>query len=213
VVIQRAGDVIPQIVANLTPQVERPAFQFPDHCPECNSAVEREIGEVVYRCTGGLICPAQRVERLRHFVSRHALDIDGLGIVHIESFFRDGLTHSPADIFRLHDKRDLLLGRERWAETSVDNLLAAIEARRSPPLDRFLYSLGIRHVGEVTARDLARRYRTIEQFGDMIARGRQARDAAVRAVARMTRSSADASPRIWPRWSRRPVSGPRWPKR
>ncbi len=162
VVVQRAGDVIPQIVTNLTPEVERPAFHFPERCPECNSAAEREIGEVVYRCTGGLICPAQRVERLRHFVSRHALDIEGLGIVHIESFFRDGLVHSPADIFRLRDKRDVLLGRERWAETSVDNLLAAIEARRSPPLDRFLYALGIRHVGEVTARDLARHYATVD---------------------------------------------------
>jgi len=170
VVVQRAGDVIPQIVRNLTPAVAREAYQFPTECPECRSAVEREIGEVVYRCTGGLICPAQRVERLRHFVSRHALDIEGLGIVHIESFFRDGLVHSPADIFRLREKRDVLLGRERWAETSVDNLLAAIEARRSPPLDRFLYALGIRHVGEVTARDLARRYATTDAFQEMIGR-------------------------------------------
>jgi DNA ligase (NAD+) len=182
VVVQRAGDVIPQIVRNLTPEVERPPFDFPDHCPECNSAVEREIGEVIYRCTGGLICPAQRVERLRHFVSRHALDIEGLGIVHIESFFRDGLVHSPADIFRLRDKRDVLLGRERWAETSVDNLLAAIEARRSPPLDRFLYALGIRHVGEVTARDLARHYATVETFRAMIDRAVEVRANAVQAV-------------------------------
>ncbi|HEY6916133.1 MAG TPA: helix-hairpin-helix domain-containing protein, partial [Allosphingosinicella sp.] len=120
------------------------------------------------RCTGGLICPAQRVERLRHFVSRHALDIEGLGLVHIESFFKDGLLQSPADIFRLHEKRDLLLNRERWAETSVDNLLAAIDARRAPPLDRFLFALGIRHVGEVTARDLARRYRSLAGFREMI---------------------------------------------
>jgi DNA ligase (NAD+) len=182
VVVQRAGDVIPQIVRNLTPEVARDAYEFPTHCPECNSAVEREIGEVVYRCTGGLICPAQRVERLRHFVSRHALDIEGLGIVHIESFFRDGLIHSPADIFRLREQRDVLLGRERWAETSVDNLLAAIEARRAPPLDRFLYSLGIRHVGEVTARDLARRYGTVEAFRAMIAHAVELRANAVQAV-------------------------------
>jgi DNA ligase (NAD+) len=182
VVVQRAGDVIPQIVTNLTPEVERPAFHFPERCPECNSAAERELGEVVYRCTGGLICPAQRVERLRHFVSRHALDIEGLGIVHIESFFRDGLTHSPADIFRLHNSRAALLERERWAETSVDNLLAAIEARRAPPLDRFLYALGIRHVGEVTARDLARRYATIDAFREMIARAVAVRTTATPAL-------------------------------
>jgi DNA ligase (NAD+) len=96
------------------------------------------------------------VERLRHFVSRHALDIEGLGITHIESFFRDGLMQSPADIFRL--TRDQLLTRERWAEISAANLIAAIDARRRPPLDRFLFALGIRHVGEVTARDLARRF-------------------------------------------------------
>jgi DNA ligase (NAD+) len=126
----------------------------------------REEGEVDIRCTGGLICPAQRVERLRHFVSRHALDIEGLGIVHIESFFRDGLLQSPADIFRLTKAQ--LLTRERWAEVSAANLIAAIEAKRRPPLDRFLFALGIRHVGEVTARDLARRTRSWENFRAMI---------------------------------------------
>jgi DNA ligase (NAD+) len=158
VLIQRAGDVIPQVLENLTPDADRPPYIFPDRCPECGSEAVREEGEVDVRCTGGLVCPAQRVERLRHFVSRHALDIEGLGLVHIESFFRDGLLQSPADIFRLRDKREALIGRERWAQTSVDNLLAAIDAKRRPPLDRFLYALGIRHVGEVTARDLARRY-------------------------------------------------------
>jgi DNA ligase (NAD+) len=170
VLIQRAGDVIPQVLENLTPDADRPAYVFPDHCPECRSEAVREEGEVDVRCTGGLICPAQRVERLRHFVSRHALDIEGLGIVHIESFFRDGLLQSPADIFRLHEKRDELVQRERWAETSVDNLLAAIDAKRTPPLDRFLYALGIRHVGEVTARDLARRYGSWVAFEAMIDR-------------------------------------------
>ena len=158
--IQRAGDVIPQILENLTPDADRPPYVFPDHCPDCGSEAVREEGEVDVRCTGGLVCPAQRVERLRHFVSRHALDIEGLGLVHIESFFRDGLLESPADIFRLHEKREALVVRERWAETSVDNLLAAIDAKRQPPLDRFLFALGIRHIGEVTARDLARRYRS-----------------------------------------------------
>jgi len=176
VLIQRAGDVIPQVLRNLTPEADRPAYVFPDHCPECGSEAVREDGEVDVRCTGGLICPAQRVERLRHFVSRHALDIEGLGIVTIESFFRDGILQSPADIFRLHDKRALLLERERWAETSVDNLLAAIDAARRPPLDRFLYALGIRHVGEVTARDLARRYRSLDNFLAMIERGLEVRN-------------------------------------
>jgi DNA ligase (NAD+) len=166
VLIQRAGDVIPQVLENLTPDVARPPYFFPDHCPQCGSEAVREEGEVDIRCTGGLICPAQRVERLRHFVSRHALDIEGLGVVHIESFFRDGLLQSPADIFRL-TKEDLL-ARERWAELSAANLIAAIDARRSPPLDRFLFALGIRHVGEVTARDVARRYQSWERFRAMI---------------------------------------------
>jgi DNA ligase (NAD+) len=166
VLIQRAGDVIPQVLENLTPDAERPAYVFPDHCPECGSEAVREEGEVDIRCTGGLICPAQRVERLRHFVSRHALDIEGLGIVHIEAFFRDGLLQSPADIFRL--TRECLLARERWAEVSAANLIAAIDAKRRPPLDRFLYALGIRHVGEVTARDLARRTRSWDAFRAMI---------------------------------------------
>jgi DNA ligase (NAD+) len=175
VLIQRAGDVIPQVLENLTGDADRPAYVFPDHCPECGSEAVREEGEVDIRCTGGLICPAQRVERLRHFVSRHALDIEGLGLVHIESFFRDGLLQSPADIFRLRDKRSELVQRERWAETSVDNLLAAIDAKRKPALDRFLYALGIRHVGEVTARDLARRYCSWAAFESMIGRALDAR--------------------------------------
>ncbi|MGS1015955.1 NAD-dependent DNA ligase LigA [Allosphingosinicella humi] len=177
VVIQRAGDVIPQVLENLTAAEARAAYVFPDHCPECGSEAVREEGEVDIRCTGGLICPAQRVERLRHFVSRHALDIEGLGLVHIESFFSDGIIQSPADIFRLAEKRDLLLGRERWAETSVDNLLAAIDARRAPPLDRFLFALGIRHIGEVTARDLARRYTSWANFRTVVEQAVAARAA------------------------------------
>lgn len=164
--IQRAGDVIPQVLENLTPDETRPAYVFPDKCPECDSDAVREEGEVDIRCTGGLICPAQRVERLRHFVGRHALDIEGLGITHIEAFFHDGLLQSPADIFTL--KKDDLLARERWAEVSAQNLIGAIDARRNPPLDRFLLALGIRHVGEVTARDLARRYRSWDAFQAMI---------------------------------------------
>ncbi|WP_240883597.1 NAD-dependent DNA ligase LigA [Sphingomonas sp. SFZ2018-12] len=162
VVVQRAGDVIPQIVENLTREVARAAWTFPAACPECGSDAVAEAGEVDIRCTGGLICPAQRVERLRHFVSRAAMDIEGMGGVTIETFFRDGLVHSPADIFRLHAQRDVLLGRERWAETSVDNLLAAIEAKRRPDPVRFLFGLGIRHVGKVTARDLLKAFGTVE---------------------------------------------------
>jgi DNA ligase (NAD+) len=168
--IQRAGDVIPQIVENLTRDEDRPPFVFPHECPECGSAAEREPGEVDYRCTGGLICPAQRVERLRHFVSRRALDIEGLGEKSIVELFADGLLQSPADIFRLHTHADALKTREGWGEQSVANLVAAIDARRSPPLDRFLNALGIRHVGEVTARDLARRYSSWAAFREMIDR-------------------------------------------
>jgi DNA ligase (NAD+) len=180
VLIQRAGDVIPQVLRNLTPEADRPPYIFPDHCPECGSEAVREEGEIDVRCTGGLICPAQRVERLRHFVSRHALDIEGLGITNIESFFRDGLLQAPADIFRL--TKECLLARERWAEVSAANLIAAIDARRRPPLDRFLYALGIRHVGEVTARDLARRYRSWSAFRDTISRAIEARSAVVQAL-------------------------------
>jgi DNA ligase (NAD+) len=178
--IQRAGDVIPQVLENLTAHEERPAYEFPDHCPECGSEAVQEEGEVDVRCTGGLICPAQRVERLRHFVSRHALDIEGLGITHIEAFFRDGLLQSPADIFRL--TKEHLLARERWAEISAANLIAAIDAKRRPPLDRFLYALGVRHVGEVTARDLARRARSWSNLRATIDAAVAARDSTLQAL-------------------------------
>jgi DNA ligase (NAD+) len=179
VLIQRAGDVIPQVLENLSTGEERPPYVFPEQCPQCGSEAVQEEGEVDVRCTGGLICPAQRVERLRHFVSRHALDIEGLGITHIEAFFRDGLLQSPADIFRL--TKEKLLARERWAEISAANLIAAIEAKRTPPLDRFLYALGIRHVGEVTARDLARRYGSWARFREAINRAIEARGAVAQA--------------------------------
>ena len=160
--IQRAGDVIPQVVENLTRDQPRPAYVFPDHCPECGSEAVAEEGEVDVRCTGGLICPAQRFERLRHFVSRGALDIEGLGEKSIAEFIELGWLHSPAEIFRLREHRDELLGREGWKEKSVDNLLAAIEAKRQPDGPRFLFGLGIRHVGIVTARDLLKCFGTIE---------------------------------------------------
>ncbi|MBA3577668.1 MAG: NAD-dependent DNA ligase LigA [Sphingomonas sp.] len=160
--IQRAGDVIPQVVENLTRDEPRDPFAFPDHCPECGSEAVSEEGEVDVRCTGGLVCPAQRFERLRHFVSRGALDIEGLGERSIAEFIELGWLHSPADIFRLRDHRDDLLGREGWKETSVSNLLRAIEDKREPDPARFLFGLGIRHVGIVTARDLLKCFGTVD---------------------------------------------------
>ena len=162
--IQRAGDVIPQVVENLTRDEPRPAYVFPDHCPECGSEAVAEEGEVDVRCTGGLICPAQRFERLRHFVSRGALDIEGLGEKSIAEFIELGWLNSPADIFRLRQHRDELLGREGWKEKSVDNLFAVIEAKRQPDGPRLLFGLGIRHVGIVTARDLLKCFGTIEEL-------------------------------------------------
>ncbi len=158
VVIQRAGDVIPQVVENLTREEPRAPFVFPDHCPECGSEAVAEEGEVDVRCTGGLICPAQRTQRLEHFVSRKALDIEGLGEKTIAQFFALGWLESPADIYRLRRRRSDILGLEGWQEKSVDNLLAAIEAKRAPDAARLLFALGIRHVGEVTARDLMKRF-------------------------------------------------------
>ena len=171
--IQRAGDVIPQV---LGPVLEkRPAdakpYVFPDICPACGSAALREIDasgevDVVRRCTGGLVCPAQQVERLKHFCSRNAFDIEGLGDKQIEQFYKDGLIATPADIFTLEarDKRSLkkLKDREGFGETSVRNLFAAIEVRRRVPLNRFIFALGIRHVGETNARRLARHFGSFE---------------------------------------------------
>jgi DNA ligase (NAD+) len=159
--VQRAGDVIPQIVENLTRDVSRAPYAFPDQCPECGSEAVAEEGEVDVRCTGGLICPAQRVERLKHFVARAALDIEGLGEKTIVEFFELGWLESPADIFRLKHRRTEILAREGWQERSVDNLLAAIEAKRAPDAARLLFGLGIRHVGAVTARDLMKGFATL----------------------------------------------------
>lgn len=158
VLVQRAGDVIPQVVKNLTPEVERDPFVFPDHCPECGSEAVNEEGEVDVRCTGGLICPAQRTERLKHFVSRAALDIEGLGEKTIDQFFALGWLESPADIFRLRQRRDEILALEGWKDKSVDNLLASVENKRQPDAARLLFGLGIRHVGAVTARDLMKNF-------------------------------------------------------
>ena len=190
VTIQRAGDVIPQIVAvdlKKRPQGTKP-FVFPDKCPACGSSVERDrhqqtVGgeervtfDIVYRCTGGLTCPAQRVERLRHFVSRNAFDIEGLGRKQVEEFFEAGLIHSPADIFTLQARVKAgeidIAEREGWGELSVTNLFAAINERREIGMDRFLFALGIRHIGQAGARLLALNYGSMDIFSEEIKKAR-----------------------------------------
>lgn len=164
VVIQRAGDVIPQVVSVVIDKRKGDSvpFTMPDHCPVCGSLAIREEGEAARRCTGGLICGAQAVERLKHFVSRDAFDIEGLGDKIIRTFWEDGLIRSPGDIFRLEekDKGSLtpLRVREGWGDKSARKLFDAIEARRTIPLDRFIYALGIRQIGQATARRLAAVY-------------------------------------------------------
>ena len=179
VVVQRAGDVIPQILGFVPEKRPKSAksYEIPKTCPACGSHAEREVRDggktdAVRRCTGGLICPAQRVERLKHFASRNAFDIEGLGDKIIEEFYTDGLIQSPPDIFTLEarDRRSLkkLKDREGWGEASVAKLFDAIDARRTIGLDRFIFALGIRHVGETTARVLARAYGAAEAFRDQM---------------------------------------------
>ena len=160
VVIQRAGDVIPQVVRVITEQ--RPAdsteFSFPETCPQCDAPAIRPEGEAVRRCTNSLECPAQRLEWLKHFVSRDAFDIEGLGARQIDQFVSLGWVERPADIFRLAAKRDELATLDGYGETSIRNLLAAIEARRDIAFERFIFALGIRQVGQATARLLALHY-------------------------------------------------------
>ncbi|MFH7812221.1 MULTISPECIES: NAD-dependent DNA ligase LigA [Acetobacter] len=162
VYVQRAGDVIPQVLGTVptgeaAPE-RQPLFHFPDHCPVCGALAVRPEGEVVRRCTGGLTCPAQAVERLIHFASRLAFDIEGLGERSIREFYEAGLIHTPTDIFRLKAHAAALEQRDGWGEQSVRNLLQAIEDRRTIPLSRFIYALGIRRIGESNARLLARHY-------------------------------------------------------
>jgi DNA ligase (NAD+) len=188
VIVQRAGDVIPQILG-FVPEKPRGAkpYEFPQECPVCHSHAVREERasgklDAVRRCTGGLICAAQRVERLKHFASRNAFDIEGLGDKIIAEFYADELIQWPHDIFTLEarDKTSLkrLRNREGWGEASVAKLFEAIDARRTIALDRFIFALGIRHVGETTARALARAYGTAEHFREqMIAAGPMEGDA------------------------------------
>ncbi len=177
--LQRAGDVIPQIVEVL--KEKRPesaqAYEFPQTCPVCRSPAEREVDartgrqDVVRRCTAGLVCPAQAIERLKHFCARDAMDIEGLGDRQIEQFYRDGLVMTPADIFTLEarDARSLkkLKDREGYGEASVRNLFASIDTRRRVPVNRLLYSLGIRHVGRTNSTRLGRRYGSFDAIRAM----------------------------------------------
>ena len=160
VVLQRAGDVIPQIVSVVVDQRPKDArpFVYPEVCPVCGSHAVRAPGEAVRRCTGGLICEAQRVERLIHFVSRPAFDIDGLGEKTIREFYEEGWLHGPADLFRLPAREAEIAERDGWGKVSARNLARAIEARRRITLERFIYALGIRRIGATNARLLARHY-------------------------------------------------------
>jgi DNA ligase (NAD+) len=161
VIVQRAGDVIPQILGYVPEQRPRNThkFKFPTHCPcPLRTRVQSEEGGVVRRCSGGLECPFQQVERMRHFVSRNCFDIEGLGGTHIENFWRDGLLKVPGDIFRLPKRVDEIRKREGWGDLSVRNLVAAIEARRTISLDRFINAIGIPLIGEATAKILAQEY-------------------------------------------------------
>lgn len=170
VIIQRAGDVIPQVVRVLNSDRPNrsPPFQFPKTCPVCGSHVVRPEGEVANKCTGGLVCPAQASLRLRHFVSRDAFDIEGLGTKIIDDFFHEGFLKSPVDLFTLEEREKRgeigLRNREGWGEKSIDNLFKAIRARRKISLDRFIYALGINQVGQNTAKLLARHYGSLNAF-------------------------------------------------
>jgi DNA ligase (NAD+) len=162
VTVRRAGDVIPQVVAVLAerrPPGTKP-FKMPTRCPVCGSAVERDEAEKDHRCSGGLYCPAQRKQALLHFAGRRALDIEGLGEKLVDQLVDGGLVHSPADLFRLD--AGTLASLERMAEKSAANVVAAIDKARSTTLARFIFALGIRHVGEATARDLASHFGTLD---------------------------------------------------
>jgi DNA ligase (NAD+) len=168
VVIQRAGDVIPQVVKVLTEKRtgKEKKFKYPDKCPVCGSLAIREEGEVAKRCTGGLICDAQAVERLKHFVSRLAFDIEGMGEKIIQEFWEKELVRAPADIFKLEEKNKKLQPPlqewEGWGDLSAKKLFDVIQQRRTISLDRFVYALGIRQIGEATAKRLAKHYSTWE---------------------------------------------------
>ena len=164
--IRRAGDVIPQVVKVIMDKRgdEAREVSFPEVCPICQSELEQVTGEAVIRCSGGLVCAAQRKEALKHFVSRKAMDIDGLGDKLIEQLVDLEFIKTPVDIYLLHEKRDQLLALERMGEKSVDKLLASIEASKQTEFHRFIYSLGIREVGEATARTVTNHFKTLDKI-------------------------------------------------
>jgi len=164
VVVRRAGDVIPEVVRVV--QERRPAhttvFAIPAECPECGSAVIRLADEAVARCTGGLVCPAQRKQSLLHFASRRAMDVEGLGEKLVDQLVDAGLVRTPADLFTLGVGK--LAALERMAERSAGNVVAAIEKSKATTLARFVFALGIRHVGEATAKELARHFGSLDRL-------------------------------------------------
>jgi len=170
IIIQRAGDVIPQVVRSLLDKRSQDSapYLFPSHCPKCGSIALQEDGEVARRCTGGLVCSAQAVERLKHFVSKNAFDIDGLGTKIILQFYEEGLIKNPADIFCLEQKNETLQPplqeRKSWGKLSTQNLFQAISEKREISLDRFIYALGIRQIGLATAKRLAANYISFAQL-------------------------------------------------
>lgn len=163
VIVRRAGDVIPEVVSVVLEKCPEPRaalFALPETCPECGSAIEKPEDEAIARCTGGLFCPAQRKQALWHFASRRAMDIEGLGDKLVDQLVEKGLVHSPADLYTL--KLEDVAALERMAEKSAANLLAAIDTSKASALPRFVYALGIRNVGETTAKDLAKHFGTLE---------------------------------------------------
>jgi len=164
VVVRRAGDVIPEVARAIHSQRDNDLaeFQMPETCPECGSEVERVEGEAVFRCTGGLICPAQRKHSIRHFATRKAMDIEGLGDQLVSQLVDEKLISTVADLYLLTHEQ--LVSLERMGSKSAENLLAALEKSKKPPLNRLLYALGIREVGEVTASSLARHYGGLDEI-------------------------------------------------
>jgi DNA ligase (NAD+) len=166
VIVRRAGDVIPEVVRVLAERRPKDAreFRMPKKCPECGSAIERLPDEAVARCTGGLVCPAQRKQALLHFAGRRAMDIEGLGDKLVDQLVDGGTVHTPADVYRLEVAS--LAALERMADKSAANVASAIDRSKSTTLPRFIYALGIRHVGEATARDLARHFGALDPLMD-----------------------------------------------
>ena len=176
VVVRRAGDVIPEIVRSVTPTdaSRGEPWQMPSACPVCGSAVEFVDDQAVARCSGGLVCPAQRKRALEHFVSRGAMDIEGLGTQVIDQLVEAGWVETPADLYRLN--KDQLITLERMGDKSAQNLIDAIEASKQVPLDRLLFALGIREVGQVTAKALARHFKSVSALATASAEALEAID-------------------------------------